>query len=68
MVSNDGYRFSSSTVITIGGLLVVASIPLFITGGALGLIPFLVGLPCLISGLVRESREKREARAHQPVE
>lgn len=64
-VRRDGYRFSPSTVITIGGLLVLASVPLFVIGGALGLIPLLIGLPSLISGLIRESHERRDAWDHR---
>ena len=60
------YRFSTRTLLVVGSLCVVLGAVVWLVGGItgtmlwlVGFLVFLVGIPVLTSGLVRESREKR---------
>ena len=64
--ARSDYRLSTRAVVIIGSLCTVLGLVGWIVGAAvapalaiLGFVVFVIGVPVLVAGLVRESREKR---------
>lgn len=54
------YRFSASTLVVVGGLSALLGLFALFGGGALfTVLLWLLGIPLLVSGLIRENREAK---------
>lgn len=67
---NSDYRLSTRAVLAIGSVCVVLGLVAWIAGsaagpvvGVIGFVVFVLGVPVLVSGLIRESRENKTKRA-----